>query len=124
MMAVYQLKVMQWMMECFGAKIANDKTERNFRFMEESLELVQAAGMTKEQCLALVEYTYSRPVGELGQEVGGVSVTLAALCNAHQIEIKDEAEKELARIYQPEVMVKIREKQAAKPKHIANSPLP
>lgn len=124
MMAVFQLKVMHWMLECFGLKIANDKTERNFRFLEEALELVQAGGMTKEQCLALVDYTYSRPVGEIGQEVGGVCVTLAALCNAHHIEINEESERELARILQPEVMNKIRLKQAAKPKNIANSPLP
>jgi hypothetical protein len=124
MMSLFQLKVMHWMLECFGAKIANDKAERNFRFLEESLELVQAGGMTKEQCLALVDYTYSRPVGEMGQEVGGVCVTLAALCNANHIEINEEFDKELTRILHPEVMVKIRAKQAAKPKNIANSPLP
>lgn len=124
MSATFQLRVKFWMSQCFGEKISADKQERNFRYCEESLELVQAGGMTKEQVLRMVDYTYSRPVGVIEQEVGGVRVTLAALCNAHQIEEQVEAENELQRINQPEIMVKIRAKQAAKPKDIANSPLP
>ncbi|RQS15519.1 hypothetical protein DIE07_03565 [Burkholderia sp. Bp9002] len=35
-----------WMLECFGAAIATDRMERNHRFLEEALELVQACGCT------------------------------------------------------------------------------
>ncbi len=42
-------------------------------------ELVQAVGTSREDALRLVEYVYTRPVGELRQEIGGVMVTLAAL---------------------------------------------
>ncbi len=120
----YQSRVAHWMMNCFGGTITRDRTERNFRFLEEALELVQSCDMTKEQCIALVDYTFARPLGEKRQEVGGVAVTLAALCNAQLICIEDEAERELFRINQPEVMEKIRIKQASKPNDIANSPLP
>lgn len=107
------------MAECFGAAIAGDKVERNHRFLEEALELVQAAGCTKDEALRLVAYVYGRPVGELGQEVGGVMVTLAALCLAQSLDMHAEGERELERIWTK--IETIRAKQAAKPK---GSPLP
>ena len=114
-----QSKVVNWLIECFGEKIATDKTERNHRFLEEALELVQSCGCTKSEAMQLVEYVYNRPVGEKGQEVGGVSITLMALCFANRLSMEDEAERELERIWQN--IDKIREKQANKPKY---SPLP
>lgn len=120
-MRKFQLTVAMWAQNCFGAKIAEDKVERNHRFLEESLELVQSLGCTKEEALQLVDYVFDRPVGEPTQEVGGVMVTLAGLCSANRIHLGESAEIELDRISQPYIMRKIREKQAAKPKH---SPLP
>jgi len=107
------------MFACFGEAIAQDKAERNARFLEEALELVQACEFSREDCLKLVDYVYSRPVGERHQEVGGVMVTLAALCSAHRLDMNEAADKELCRVWQK--MEQIRAKQAAKPK---NSPLP
>jgi len=60
-------------------------------------------------------------VGEPVQEAGGVMVTLAALCLASGLDMHGAGETELARISAPELVAKIRAKQAAKPKH---SPLP
>ncbi|MCA8120485.1 hypothetical protein LGN07_17320 [Burkholderia cepacia] len=77
--------------------------------------------MTREEAHELVDYTWSRPVGEPTQEVGGVMVTLAALCLANGLDMHAAGETELARINVPETVAKIRAKQAAKPKH---SPLP
>lgn len=116
-----QLRVRDWMLKCFGLAIAADKIERNHRFLEESLELVQACGCTVSEAHQLVEYVFGRPVGERGQEVGGVMVTLAALCEAFDTHMDACAECEIARINTPEMIEKIRAKQAAKPKH---SPLP
>jgi NTP pyrophosphatase (non-canonical NTP hydrolase) len=118
-MPPYQDRVNDWMQHCFGAAITMDKTERNHRFLEEALELVQSGGCTASEAHQLVDYVFGRDVGEIGQEVGGTSVTLAALCNAHEIDQEQQAEKELDRIWQK--MKQIRKKQAAKPKH---SPLP
>nr|WP_238487065.1 hypothetical protein [Cupriavidus pauculus] len=115
----FQARVLPWLLDCFGALIARHKTERNHRFLEEALELVQAAGCTAADAHQLVDYVYGRPVGELRQEVGGVMVTLAALCLAHDLDMHDAGEIELARIWTK--ISQIRAKQAAKPR---NSPLP
>lgn len=117
----YQARVNEWMQLCFGALIAADRMERHHRFFEEATELVQAGGMTRHEAHQLVDYTYDRPKGELKQEVGGVMVTLAALCNAWRVDMYEAGEIELTRINIPSIVAKIRAKQAAKPKH---SPLP
>ena len=111
----HQHRVAAWMLECFGPKIAMDKIERADRFIEEALELAQATGWTPDRGHALVDYVFGRPVGEIGQEVGGVMVTLAAICNTLDVNIHAEAEREVDRITQPDIVLKIRAKQAAKP---------
>jgi hypothetical protein len=110
-----QAKVAPWMQECFGPVISADKLERSDRFIEESLELVQACGYERERAHALVEYVFNRPVGEPSQEVGGVMVTLAALCLAHGMDMHAAGETEVRRISAPDVIAKIRAKQASKP---------
>ncbi|WP_254227843.1 hypothetical protein [Burkholderia gladioli] len=117
----FQARVQPWMMECFGPTIAADRVERNHRFLEEALETVQSLGCTASEAHQLVDYTFGRPVGEPAQEVGGVMVTLAALCLANTLDMHAAGETELARISAPAMVEKIRAKQAAKPKH---SPLP
>lgn len=112
--AGFQAEVGDWMMVCFGTEIADDLLERGDRFIEEALELAQTVpGFTAERAHALVDYVFGRPIGERGQEVGGVMVTLAALCNTFGLSITGEADRELARIW-TKVDV-IRAKQAAKP---------
>jgi len=116
----FQQRVRPWMMACFGPAISADVIERNHRFLEESLELIQSTGCTKSEAHQLVDYVYGRPAGDTAQEVGGVMVTLAALCLAHPgLDMHRCGEVELARIWT--MVEKIRAKQAAKPKH---SPLP
>lgn len=115
----FQARVAPWVQECFGPEISADTVERNHRFLEESLELVQSLGCTKVEALQLVDYVYGREVGDPPQEVGGVMVTLAALCRAAGMDMDKCAETELARIWTK--VDQIRAKQASKPKH---SPLP
>lgn len=115
----FQLRVVNWMMETFSMEVCRDRRERNHRFLEESLELGQARGCTAAEAHMLVDYVYSRPVGDPEQEVGGVMVTLAALCAADDVSMVDLGNRELARCWQN--IDKIRAKQARKPK---NSPLP
>ncbi len=115
----FQSRVSPWMQECFGAEIAADVTERNHRFLEEALELVQSNGCTADEAHQLVDYVFGREVGEPSQEVGGVMVTHAALCLAIGINMHEAGEIELQRVWQN--IEKIRAKQAAKPEF---SPLP
>lgn len=110
-----QSRVGTWMLECFGPVIPFDKVERNDRFIEEALELAQATGYSAARAHALVDYVFGRPVGDPHQEVGGVMITLAALCNVHGLDIMAEGVRELERIEQPQIMAKIKAKQAAKP---------
>lgn len=117
--SAFQERVGAWMLACFGEAIAADRLERNHRFLEEALELVQACGCTAAEAHRLVTYVFGRPPGDPGQEVGGVMATLAAHCRAHGIDMEAAGETELARIWTK--VDQIRAKQAAKPKH---SPLP
>ena len=115
----FQQRVNRWVLECFGAEIAVDKVERNHRFLEESLELVQSCGCTKSEAHQLVDYVFGREIGVPSLEVGGVMVTLAALCTAHSIDMRGAGENELRRIWR--IISMIRAKNARKPRH---GPLP
>lgn len=117
----YQARVARWMRACFTATICGDVQERCHRFYEEAGELVQALGMTREDAHMLVDYTWNRPKGNPSQEVGGVMVTLAALCLALDgVNMQHEGDVELARIWGK--IDEIRRKQATKPGN--HSPLP
>lgn len=109
-----QPRVKPWLLACFGEEISADKVERRHRFIEEALELLQAMGGTRDEAIQLVDYVFDRPVGEPHQEVGGVMITLAALCLASGLDMHKAGEDELARIWTK--VDQIRAKQAAKPK--------
>lgn len=115
----YQEQTKQWMIACFGEQASSDLVERRYRFLEESLELIQACGCTKQNALTLVDYVFSRNVGEKSQEVGGVLLTLSALCNSVNIDMKECGDTELKRVWVK--IDDIRKKHFSKPR---NSPLP
>lgn len=81
--------------------------------------MAQANGCSREDAMALVDYVYGRPVGVPDLEVGGVMVTLAALCSASEINMDEAGDGELKRNW--DRIETIRAKQAAKPH---GSPLP
>lgn len=113
--ATFQARVRPWMTECFGPTIPFDKVERGDRLLEEVFELLQSGGYDPARVVALRDYVWARPVGDPPQEVGGVMVTLAAYCNAFDLDMHEAGETELARINRSEIIEKIRAKQAAKP---------
>jgi hypothetical protein len=115
----FQYGVKPWLETCFGNEIATNKIERNHRFLEEALELVQSCNCTRDEAHQLVDYVFNRPIGEKEQEVGGVMVTLAALCLANSIDMHKAGDAELTRVWSKIDL--IRQKQAAKP---SGSPLP
>jgi len=115
----YQKRVERWLSECFPPAVTRDRLERNHRFLEEALELAQANGCTKQDALELIDYVFSRPVGDPRQEVGGVMVTLAGLCSAIEINMDEAGDLELQRNW--DRILEIREKQRGKPH---GSPLP
>lgn len=117
----FQSRVGNWVNETFGTEVASDKKERIIRFLEEATELAQSIGMPKDVVSKIVDYVYSRPVGEIEQEIGGVCVTLAALANAFEISLIKTQEKELERVEAIDKNL-IRKKQNGKP--IRNASVP
>jgi hypothetical protein len=73
-----QSKVLAWAVENFG-DIAKNRDERAIRLAEEAIEVAQAEGVSLELIHRVAERVYSRPVGEIGREIGGVAITLDAL---------------------------------------------
>lgn len=87
-MKSFQERVHAWAVACFGDSITADKRERYRRFGEEALELVQAAGCTEEEAIAMVRLVFARPPGDRAQEVGGVMTTLATLSTAFGLDME------------------------------------
>lgn len=120
----YQDRAMAWMGVCFpetDRTAGASQTTRMYRCLEEVLELMQAGGMSEADVLKQVAYTFGRPKGEMQQELGGVMLTLAVLAGTYGLDMDAAAEHELARVNRPEMIARIRGKQATKP---SGSPLP
>lgn len=92
-----QSTVARWTRETLGDATMTSG-ERALRFFEEACELAQAEGLTTEQCAALVAHVFGKPAGDPAQEVGGVSVTLLAYCEARGFSADAAEARELARV--------------------------
>jgi hypothetical protein len=108
----YQSRAMELLEDVFSKDVLADVDERRRRFLEESLEICQASRGSKSEAHQMVEYVFNRDVGKLPQEVGGTMSTLAALCDAHGLNLMACAESELARVAL--VKDKVRDKQKTK----------
>lgn len=93
-----QQLVTDWCGRTFGTASQQDRQKRVLRFLEEALELFQAEGGDPAQAEALLRRVYSRPVGEVAQEVGGVCVTLLSYCSAAGLSLDQCEAVEIERI--------------------------
>lgn len=109
-----QSRVTTWVREVFSEADATNAPERSLRLVEEAIELSQACGIGAEAVHRLVDYVFSRPVGVPPQEIAGCMVTLYAAAAALGIDAQEEFETELARIQQPEIIERVRRRQAEK----------
>jgi NTP pyrophosphatase (non-canonical NTP hydrolase) len=103
----------KWMRSCFSDDITDSPEERNRRFIEEALELVQSLDMSRHEAHFMVDYVFDRDKGQPFQEVGGTILCLAALCNVHKIDMLEAGETELSRVWTK--IETIRGKQKKKP---------
>jgi len=110
----YQRKAHDWAFETVGERAAVSSTERGLRFLEEAIELAQACGVTWHNAMTVAAGVYDRPPGRVSQEVGGTMLTLGALCEAIDVDMIDAAIDELNRVNTPEVIAKVRARQAEK----------
>lgn len=88
---------LRWAHETFG-DIALHPRERTLRFVEEAIELGQAADLDSETISAIVARVYSRPPGGLRREIGQCLATLETLAAAVGVDADQEATDELARV--------------------------
>lgn len=111
----FQLRVHEWVVDCFGKKSAFLVRERFDRFIEESVEFAQSFHISKEDVQRMVDYVYSeKEPGNPVQELGGVMVTLAALCESVGLDMNGSGEMELERI--KDSIESIRAKNKTKPR--------
>lgn len=107
------IRCLRWLRHVFEEQYHNPE-ERVIRFGEETMELMQCEGVTKEQAHALVEQVWNKPVGERSQELGGVMVTLATYLAVTEQDAGSAFEEEFARCERPDVIEKIRAKHKTK----------
>jgi len=106
--------VRNWVVRVFSEDVCKDTVERGFRCLEEVIELAQALMISKEQAHALVDYVYSRPAGEPGQELAGVLATLYATAAALNVSLDEVFATEVQRIHTPEIIRKVQRRQVEK----------
>lgn len=112
-----KVRVRNWLTACFGAEHTNDKSERSFRFAEESVELCQAIGLTRHQMDTILDHVYSRPKGEVDQEAAGTLITLLSVCDLNNVSLESIFKSEMNRAETS--LDAIRAKHNTKPAHLA-----
>lgn len=89
---------LDWAIRCFGREHVYNDRIRSLRVAEEAVELAQACHVPKEKMLELVEIVYSRPVGDIQQEIGGVLMTTCVLGARYGWDMEEIFEAELLRV--------------------------
>jgi len=103
-----------WLRDCVGHEVADDLAERNHRFCEEALELLQACGYTRAQIDAMADVVYSKPPSSnQGGECADVIICLVQLARARNIDLVKMVREGIARNWANSD--KIREKNRTKP---------
>lgn len=90
--------VHDWCVTSFGVGAASSLPQRCVRLLEEVIEAYQAAGCDPEMAHKLVDFVFSRPVGELSKEIGAVGLVLLSLANAAGVSADAEEAREVARV--------------------------
>jgi hypothetical protein len=89
--------VLQWAVTTFGP-VALNRDERAARFVEEALELGQAAGLDKTTILRLLDRVYDRPIGNVAKEIGQAGMTLECLAGSIGFSVDTEIDAEFHRV--------------------------
>lgn len=95
--AVIAKLVLHWAKSVFG-DVAMDPTERALRMMEEAAEVAQGVGVPLDIIQRTVARTYQRPVDDPAKEIGGLLVTVYALCGRLQLDPEFLLDTEVERI--------------------------
>lgn len=93
-----QAAIFAWAKEAFSVAEAMSIPQRGLRLLEEAVEAFQACGGERDTADRMVDYVFGRPPGEIGQELGGVGVTVLALAAAAGLSADDEEQREVTRV--------------------------
>lgn len=93
-----QALVVTFVEAAFG-KGAMASNERCARFIEEAIELAQAEGVPAELIHKTADIVYSRPVGQIERELGGISLCLLAYAQSRNLMLDEMEVAELERVY-------------------------
>src|SRR5882762_74694 len=85
-----QSRVAKWARAAFGEAEATGLAQRGVRLLEEAIEAFQACGGDEAIAHKLVTFVFGRPSGTIGQELGGVAVTVLALAAAAGVSADEE----------------------------------
>lgn len=79
-----QVETDRWLAEVLGAERAKDVRERNYRFGEEAIELMHAAGMSFPELVKLAIYVFNKPqwTSNPAEEAGDTLHVLVGLITA------------------------------------------
>ena len=93
-----QAKLVSWAEQAFGREQSTSIPQRGLRLLEEAIEAFQASGGDEVIALKLVSFVFARPPGTVGQELGGVAVTLLLLAAAAGLSADEEECREIHRV--------------------------
>ncbi len=91
-----------------------DIAERLARYAEETNEVLQAFGMSREDMHRLVDYTCDRPAGAPAKEIGAALLTLTSLCVVAGYDVMACGEADLEKLQRPETIARIRAKRSTR----------
>lgn len=95
-----QSRLYNWCYETFGQAVANSPNERAARVVEEAIELAQAIGVDRKMIDAIADRVYSRPFGDIKQEIAGTAFTLDVLAFLFDVNVDQVVWEELDRVSQ------------------------
>ena len=93
-----QAMLVDWARMAFGDVEATSVPQRSLRLLEEAIEAFQACGCDEAMAHKLVSFVFVRPPGTVGQELGGVAVTVLLLAAAAGVSADDEEAREVHRV--------------------------
>lgn len=108
-MRVWQRLVARWSVLVFGDRHIHTSV-RVLRLLEEVVELAQAEHVGPETVFAVVRQVYDRPRGVAAEELGGVTICLAAYAETAGMDLEEAFWDEFERIMDPAIMERVRER--------------
>ena len=93
-----QVRICDWAKMAFGEAEVISVPQRGLRLLEEAIEAFQACGCDEAMAHKLVTFVFARPPGTVGQELGGVAVTVLLLAAAAGLSADEEEAREIHRV--------------------------